>query len=185
MSGNEEMEKKWYVVHTYSGFENKVMQSIMQRKKKYVELDEMIDEVFIPTENVVELRKGKRQERVKKYFPGYILVKMLMNNETWRFIKETPRVSGFIGFTEPENAVPLKDEEVEEIFLRIKEGATKTEQPSLCQRGDSVQIIDGPFVNFNAIVDEVNTDKSMVKVMVSIFGRMTPVELEFSQIEKI
>jgi len=179
------MEKNWFVVHTYSGFENKVMQSIMQRKKKYSDLDEQIEEVFIPTENVIELKQGKRQERTKKFFPGYILVKMVMNNETWRFIKETPRVSGFIGFTEPENAVHLKEEEVAEIFTRMKEGVTKTEQTTICQRGDSVQIIDGPFINFNGIVDEVNKDKSIVKVMVSIFGRMTPVELEFSQIEKI
>jgi len=180
-----EMEKKWYVVHTYSGFENKVMQSIMQRKKRFAELDEMIEEVFIPTENVVELRRGKRQERLKKFFPGYILVKMVMNNDTWRFIKETPRVSGFIGFSEPEKAVPLDDEEVEKILTRIREGASKAERPTHCQPGDSVQIIDGPFINFNGIVDEVNKDKSTVKVMVSIFGRMTPVELEFSQIEKI
>lgn len=179
------MEKKWYVVHTYSGFENKVMQSIMQRKKKYKELDELIEEVFIPTENVVELKKGKRQERTKKFFPGYILVKMLMNNETWRFIKETPRVSGFIGFNEPEKAVPLKDDEIEGIFVRQREGVSKTEQTTHCQRGDSVQIIDGPFINFNGIVDEVNNDRSTVKVLVSIFGRMTPVELEFSQIERI
>jgi transcription termination/antitermination protein NusG len=179
------MEKYWYVVHTYSGFENKVMQSIMQRKKKYQELNELIEDVFIPTENVVELKQGKRQERTKKFFPGYILVKMVMNNETWRFIKETPRVSGFIGFSEPENAVPLKEEEVTGIFTRMKEGVIKTEQTTVCQRGDSVQIIDGPFVNFNGIIDEVNKDKSTVKVMVSIFGRMTPVELEFSQIEKV
>ena len=179
------MEKKWYVVHTYSGFENKVLQSIMQRKKNYDDLDEMIEEVFIPTENVVELKQGKRQERIKKFFPGYILVKMVMNNDTWRFIKETPRVSGFIGFNDPESAVPLKDEEVEEIFTRMEEGVTKTEQTAICQRGDSVQIIDGPFINFNGIVDEVNKDKSTVKVMVSIFGRMTPVELEFSQVEKV
>jgi transcription termination/antitermination protein NusG len=179
------MEKNWYVVHTYSGFENKVKQSIMQRKRVRQEIDDLIEEVFIPTENVVELKQGKRQEKTKKFFPGYILVKMVMNKESWQFIKETPRVSGFIGFSEPENAVPLKNEEVEEIMVKMKDGVAKASHKAICQRGDSVQIIEGPFVNFNGIVDDVNPDKSTVKVMVSIFGRLTPVELEFNQIEKL
>lgn len=174
------MAKKWYGVHTYSGFENKVRLSLQDRIKN-LGLDELFGEILIPSETVVELKKGERRTSSRKFFPGYILVNMELNDETWHVVKETSKVTGFVGGNNP---VQIPDEEVHKITQRMEEGAEKPKPKVLFEVGETVRVIDGPFLNFSGIVEDVKPDKGKLRVMVSIFGRTTPVELEFMQVEK-
>jgi transcriptional antiterminator NusG len=176
------MEKHWYIVHTYSGYENKVRDSLKQRADA-MGMTEAIGEVLIPTEDVVEMRDGNRVISKKKFFPGYVLINMELNDATWHVVKNTPKVTGFVGSaTSP---VPLTQEEVDRIINQVSVAAEKPKPKFQFQRGDSVRIIDGPFSNFQGSVDEVNNDRATLKVMVTIFGRSTPVELEFLKVEKL
>jgi len=174
------MAKKWYGIHTYSGFENKVRLSLLERIKNQG-LEEQFGEVLIPSETVVELKKGEKRTSSRKFFPGYILVNMDLNDETWHVVKETSKVTGFVGGNNPA-AIP--DEEVLKITRRIEEGAEKPRPKVLFEVGETVRVIDGPFLNFSGVVEDVKPDKGKLRVMVSIFGRATPVELEFMQVEK-
>ncbi len=173
------MDKNWYVVHTYSGFEEKVRDAI-EDKVKRKGLEDKISRVLIPTERVVELKGGKKKETDKKFYPGYILVEMVLDDETWHLIRSIPRVTGFVGGTKP---LALPVEEVE-IVLQQLERAPQQPPKTQYQRGENVRIIDGPFANFVGVVDEIDIDHGRLKVMVSIFGRQTPVELSFYQVEK-
>lgn len=173
-------EAKWYIVHTYSGFENKVRQSILERARAQG-LQEKVEEVVVPTRDVVELKKGKRKKVSKKVFPGYVLVKMVLDDETWYLIKNTPRVTGFLG--SGKRPTPVPEEEVEAVVRRLSTAGAKSDKEFV--KGDYVKVIDGPFENFTGVVDELNPEKQKVRVMVSIFGRSTPVELDFLQVEKL
>ncbi|MCI4626051.1 MAG: transcription termination/antitermination protein NusG [Candidatus Magnetoovum sp. WYHC-5] len=173
------MEKKWYVVHTYSGYEEKVKSSVEDKVKLYG-LEDRISRILIPTERVVELKRGKKTESDKKFYPGYILVEMELSDEIWHIVKSVPRVTGFVGGTKP---FALPEEEVEIILQQYEKGPTQ-EIKMQYEKGESVHITDGPFLNFNGYVDEVDIDHGRLKVMVSIFGRQTPVELSFYQVEK-
>ena len=176
------MDKHWYIVHTYSGYENKVRDSLRQRADA-LGMAEAIGEVLIPTEDVVEMRDGNRVISKKKFFPGYVLINMELNDATWHVVKNTPKVTGFVGSaTSP---VPLTQEEVDRIISQVSVAAEKPKPKFQFQRGDSVRIIDGPFSNFQGTVEEVNNDRATVKVMVTIFGRSTPVELDFLKVEKL
>ncbi|KAF0215302.1 MAG: transcriptional antiterminator [Geobacteraceae bacterium] len=174
------MAHRWYGVHTYSGFENKVKLSLQERIKN-MGLEEYFAEILIPSETVVELKKGEKRTSSRKFFPGYILVNMDLNDETWHVVKETSKVTGFVGGNTP---VPIPDEEVQKITRRIEEGAEKPRPKVLFEVGETVRVIDGPFLNFSGVVEDVKPDKAKLRVMVSIFGRATPVELEFMQVEK-
>jgi len=173
------MGKNWYVVHTYSGFEEKVRLSI-EEKIGALGIQEKISKVLIPTERVVELRAGKKKESDKKFYPGYILVEMELDDETWHLIKNIPRVTGFVGGKKP---VPIPEEEVDIIMQQVEKGPVQQVKTQY-QKGDSVRIVDGPFSNFNGFVEDVDMDHGRLRVMVSIFGRNTPVELNFFQVEK-
>ncbi len=173
------MEKKWYVVHTYSGYEEKVKLSV-EEKVETKGLKDKIMRILIPTERVVELRAGKKRESDKKFYPGYVLVEMDLDDETWHLIKNTPKVTGFVGGKRP---VPIPEEEVEIIIQQIEKGPVPQVKTQF-QKGESVRIIDGPFSNFNGFVEDIDADHGRLRVMVSIFGRQTPVELNFFQVEK-
>lgn len=173
------MALKWYVVHTYSGFEGKVKRSLQER----IETSEMQDhfgEILIPEEDIVELVKGEKKTSKRKFFPGYILVRMEMNDETWHIVKNTPKVTGFIGSKDKPS--PISDAEVEALRTRIDEGTLKPKPKFKFENGDHVRIIDGPFTNFDGVIDEVKPEKGKLRVIVSIFGRSTPVELDFIQV---
>lgn len=176
------MAKQWYAVHTYSGFEGRVKASI-EEKIKSLNLEEKITHVLVPTEDVVELKEGKKRVSTKKFFPGYVLVEMELTDETWHLIKNIPKVTGFIGTDNKPS--PLSDEEVGNILKQIETGVTVTKTKTQFQRGDSVRIADGPFLGFTGVIDEVDTEHGKLRVMVSIFGRSTPVEVEFLQVEKV
>ena len=173
------MTKNWYVVHTYSGFEEKVRLSI-EEKIGVLGIQDRISKILIPTERVIELRAGKKKESDKKFYPGYILVEMEMDDETWHLVKSIPRVTGFVGGKHP---VPIPIEEVEIILQQVEKGPVSQVKTQF-QKGENVRIIDGPFSNFNGFVDDVDMDHGRLRVMVSIFGRQTPVELNFFQVEK-
>ncbi len=173
------MGKNWYVVHTYSGFEEKVKLAI-EEKARLKGLDEKIARILIPTEKVIELRGKKKKETDKKFYPGYILVEMELDDETWYLIKNTMRVTGFVGGTKP---VQIPEEEVDVIIQQLEKGPAPVLKTRF-EKGENVRITDGPFSNFLGFVDEVDMDHGRLKVMVSIFGRQTPVELAFSQAEK-
>lgn len=175
-------EMNWYIVHTYSGFENKVKQSLDETVKNQG-LEEEIAEVVVPTEKVVELVKGERKTTTRKFYPGYIMVKMVLNDRTWHIVRDTPKVTGFLGAQE--KPVPLTTEEAERVLNQMEEGAVKPKPKFSFDEGDEVRVIDGPFSNFNGIVEEVKPDKGKVRVLISIFGRATPVELEFVQVSKL
>lgn len=175
------MAKNWYVIHTYSGYENRV-KAVLQERIKASGMEHLFGEILVPTENVVELVKGEKKTSTRKFFPGYILVNMELTNETRHLVRSTPKVTKFI---ESDNKpTPLPEEKVREIINQINEGTLKPKPKVTFEKGDSVRIIDGPFVNFNGIVDEVKPDKGRLKVLVSIFGRETPLELEFLQVKK-
>lgn len=173
------MEKNWYVVHTYSGFEEKVKLSIEEKIDKQ-NLRDRISRILIPTERVIELRGGKKKESDKKFYPGYILVEMELDDETWHLIRSTPRVTGFVGGAKP---LALSEEEVAVIIQQIEKGPVPQVKTQF-QKGESVRIIDGPFTNFIGSIEDVDIDRARLYVMVSIFGRQTPVELNFFQVEK-
>jgi transcriptional antiterminator NusG len=173
------MEKNWYVVHTYSGFEEKVKLTIEEKVDKQ-DLKEKISRILIPTERVIELKAGKKKESDKKFYPGYILVEMDMDDATWHLIRSTPRVTGFVGGSSP---IALSEEEVDVILQQIEKGPVPQVKTQF-QKGEGVRIIDGPFSNFIGNVEDVDIDHGRLNVMVSIFGRQTPVELNFFQVEK-
>jgi len=176
------MEKRWYVLQVYSGFEKKVAETIKETAKKRG-LDKYIEEIMVPTEAVIEVRRGQRINSERKFFPGYALVRMEMNDDAWHLIKNTPKVTGFLGAggTKPE---PISEKEAERLIKQITEGAERPRPSITFEIGEQVRVCDGPFNSFNGTVDEINEDKSRLKVSVSIFGRETPVELEFTQVEK-
>ncbi len=175
------MARAWYILHTYSGFEEKVKANMLERIKKAGQ-EEMFGEILVPTEQVVEMIQGAKKTSTRKFFPGYILLNVDLNDETWHTVRGTPKVTGFVGNDlHPE---PVSDEEAMKIIGRIKDGALKPKPKVMYEEGDAIRVIDGPFANFQGVVDEVHPDKGRVKVMVSIFGRETPVELEFIQIAK-
>lgn len=175
-------DKKWYVIHTYSGFEKKVAASLKERIKA-LNMDGQFDDILVPTEDVVEMRAGSRIITPKKIFPGYIFIKMEMTDDAWHVVKSTPKVTGFIGSaTEP---APIDQEEVDKIIHRVASAQEKPKPKFSFDRGESVRIIDGPFNNFTGVVDEINADRNTLKVLVTIFGRSTPVELDFLQVEKV
>jgi transcriptional antiterminator NusG len=173
------MSKNWYVVHAYSGYEEKVKHSIEDKVEKKG-LKEKIVKVLIPTERIIELRGGKKRESDKKFYPGYVLVEMELDDETWHLIRSTPRVTGFVGGTKP---IPLPEEEMELILQQLEKGPAPHVKTQF-QKGENVRIIDGPFSNFVGFIDEVDMDHGRLRVFVSIFGRQTPVELNFFQVEK-
>jgi len=175
------MSHKWYVVHTYSGYEQKAKKAL-EEKIKTEGAEEQFSDVLVPSENVVEIKKGVKKTSNRKFFPGYMLVKMDLNDQTWHLVKSVPKVTGFVGGTNKPPSVP--DAEVEKITTQISEGTLKPEPKIIFEKGESIRVVDGPFTNFNGIVDEVKPDKGKVKVLVSIFGRSTPVELDFMQLEK-
>lgn len=176
------MTMRWYVVHAYSGFENRVKQSLIERVARSG-LQHKFGEILVPTEEVVEMREGQKRKSERKFFPGYVLVQMEMDDDTWHLVKEVPKVLGFIGGTSDRPA-PITDKEANVILQRVQEGADKPRPKVLFEPGEVVRVIDGPFNDFNGVVEEVNYDKSKLRVAVLIFGRSTPVELEFGQVEK-
>lgn len=173
------MEKKWYVVHTYSGYEEKVKLTIEDNVRRRG-LDDKIGQILIPTEKVIELKSGKKKETTKKFYPGYILIEMVLDDETWHLVNGMPRVTGFVGGEKP---APIHQEEIDVIVQQIEKGPA-TQVMAQFDRGDTVRIIDGAFVNFNGFVDEIDEVHNKLRVMVTIFGRQTPVELNFLQVEK-
>lgn len=173
--------KKWYVVHTYSGYENKAKKTLEERIKRE-KLDDHFGQVLIPTEEVVEMKRGKRRTSKRKFFPGYMLVQMTMTEATWYLVKSTPKITGFVGdSTKPP---PVPDNEVARITNQIAEGADRVIPKVIFEKGDSVRVVDGPFANFNGVVEQVDPEKGKLRVLVSIFGRATPVEMDFVQVDK-
>jgi transcriptional antiterminator NusG len=175
-------EKRWYVIHAYSGYERKVKLALEER----IDLSGLQDsfgEVLVPTEEVLEMRGGQKRKSERKFFPGYVLLQMVLNDDSWHLVKDTPRVMGFIGGT-AEKPAPISQREVDEIMNRLEETVDKPSHKTIYEPGELVRVTDGPFNDFTGTVEEVNYEKSRVRVAVSIFGRSTPVELEFAQVEK-
>ncbi len=176
------MALRWYVVHAYSGFEAQVKRSLEERIKRYG-VEDKFGQVLVPTEEVVEMRDGQKRRSERKFFPGYVLVQMELTDETWHVVKNVPKVMGFIGGT-ADRPAPISDREAQAILHRIEEGTERPRPKVLFEPGEVVRVIDGPFNDFNGVVEEVNYEKSRLLVAVQIFGRSTPVELEFHQVEK-
>ena len=176
------MTMRWYVVHAYSQYENSVMKALRERIGR-AGLQEQFGEILVPTEEVVEIKDGVKRMTERKFFPGYVLVQMDMNEESWHLVKSTPKVLGFIGGT-PDKPQPISDREAEKILNRVTESVEKPRPKTLFDPGESVRVKEGPFADFSGVVEEVNYEKSRLRVAVLIFGRSTPVELEFSQVEK-
>jgi transcriptional antiterminator NusG len=176
------MAMRWYVVHAYSGFENRVKQSLLERIERSG-MQDKFGEIMVPTEEVVEMREGQKRRSERKFFPGYVLVQMDMDDDTWHMVKDVPKVLGFIGGTSDRPA-PITDREADAILQRVQEGAEKPRPKVLFEPGEVVRVIDGPFNDFNGVVEEVNYEKSKLRVAVMIFGRSTPVDLDFGQVEK-
>jgi transcriptional antiterminator NusG len=173
---------RWYVVHAYSGFEQQVKRSLEERVRRYG-MDEKFGQILVPTEEVVEMRGGQQRRSERKFFPGYVLVQMEMSDETWHLVKDVPKVMGFIG-GKGDKPAPISDKEADAILRRVQEGTEKPRPKVLFEPGEVVRVVDGPFNDFNGVVEDVDYDKSRLKVSVLIFGRSTPVDLEFSQVEK-
>jgi transcriptional antiterminator NusG len=176
------MAKRWYVIHAFSGFEKQVQRSMKERIAR-AGMEDMFGEILVPTEEVVEMRGGQKRRSDRKFFPGYVLVEMEMNDETWHLVKEVPKVMGFIGGTS-DNPAPITEKEANTILSRVQEGVDKPRPKILFEPGEMVRVVDGPFNDFNGTVEEVNYEKSRLRVAVLIFGRSTPVELDFHQVEK-
>jgi len=176
------MSKRWYVIHAFSGFEKQVQRSLMERIVR-AGMEDMFGEVLVPTEEVVEMKGGQKRRSDRKFFPGYVLVEMEMNNDTWHLVKEVPKVMGFIGGT-PEKPAPISPKEASAILNRVQEGVDKPRPKVLFEPGEMVRVVDGPFNDFNGTVETVDYDKNRLRVAVLIFGRSTPVELNFHQVEK-
>lgn len=180
---NEAPKKRWYVVQAFSGFEGRVASSLKEHIKMH-EMQDYFGEVLVPTEEVVEMRAGQRRKSERKFFPGYVLVQMLMNDESWHLVRSVPRVLGFIGGTAARPA-PISDKEAEAILNRLEKASESPVHKTMYDAGEVIRVTEGPFADFNGVVEEVDYEKSRLKVSVSIFGRATPVELEFSQVEKM
>ncbi len=176
------MAKHWYVVHAYSGFEKQVKRSLEERISRH-EMEELFGEVLVPTEEVVEMRGGQKRRSERKFFPGYVLVQMELDDDTWHMVKDMPRVLGFIGGTSDKPA-PISEDEANSILQRVEEGVDKPTPKVMFEAGEVIRVIDGPFKDFNGVVEEVNYEKNRLRVSVLIFGRSTPVDLEFTQVEK-
>jgi transcriptional antiterminator NusG len=174
--------KRWYVVHAYSGYEKRVMAGLQEAIERNG-VEDLFGDILVPTEEVVEIRDGKKRKSERKFYPGYVLVNMVMNDETWHLVKSTPRVLGFIGGTADKPA-PITQREADEILQRVESGVDKPRPKTVFEPGEMVRVTDGPFADFNGVVEEVNYEKSRLQVAVLIFGRSTPVELEFGQVEK-
>lgn len=174
-------EKNWYIVHVYSGFEAKVKESLLDRIR-IAKMEDKFEDIMIPSETVVEVKKGEKRSKSRKVFPGYLFVRMELNNETWHLVKNTPKVTGFVG--NATNPAPVPEDQVLRITTQIKEGKMKPKLKIEFEKGESIRVKEGPFANFNGTVDEVNVEKGRLKVLVSIFGRSTPIDLEFAQVEK-
>ncbi|MBV8095550.1 MAG: transcription termination/antitermination protein NusG [Acetobacteraceae bacterium] len=176
------MAKKWYVVHVYSGFEKKIAQQIKEQAAQKG-LENQIEEALVPSEEVVELRRGQKVNAERKFFPGYVLVKMELSDEAWHLVKNTPKVTGFLGTRN--RPTPISEAEAERMLKQTREGVEHRRPSVLFEVGEQVRVADGPFTSFNGTVEEVDEEKGRVKVSVSIFGRSTPVELEYGQVEKV
>ncbi|MEJ2620113.1 MAG: transcription termination/antitermination protein NusG [Candidatus Thiodiazotropha sp.] len=176
------MTMRWYVVHAYSGFESQVQRSLKERVERYG-MQDKFGEILVPTEEVVEMRAGQQRKSERKFFPGYVLVQMEMTDETWHLVKDVPKVMGFIGGT-GDRPAPISEKEANSILQRVQEGVEKPRPKILFEPGEVVRVVDGPFNDFTGVVEEVDYDKSRLKVSVLIFGRSTPVDLEFGQVEK-
>jgi len=176
------MAMRWYVVHAYSGFENAVRRSLSERVKR-VGLEEKFGQILVPAEEVIEMREGQKRKSERKFFPGYVLVQMEMDDETWHLVNDIPKVMGFVGGTSDRPA-PITDKEAQDILQRMQEGTDKPRPKIQFEPGEVVRVIDGPFNDFNGVVEEVNYEKNRLQIAVLIFGRSTPVELEFTQVEK-
>jgi transcription termination/antitermination protein NusG len=179
---SDSSSKRWYVVHAYSGFELHVKRSLEDRIKT-MHLESKFGEILVPTEEVVEIRSGQKRKSERKFFPGYVLVHMEMDDETWHLIKHIPKVLGFIGGTS-DHPAPITDKDVDAILQRVQEGADKPKPKVLFEPGEVIRVTEGPFADFNGVVEEVNYEKNRLKVAVLIFGRSTPVDLNFGQVEK-
>lgn len=181
-SKTSDLKMKWYIVHTYSGFEHKVKTNLFERVKALGQEDSF-GRILVPTEQVIELKKGQKKTTSRKFYPGYIMVQMVLNKETWHTVRNTAKVTGFIGGGSSPSPVP--DEEAERIIRMMEEGISKPKPRYTFEEGDEVRVIDGPFNNFQGTVEEVKPDKEKLRVLITIFGRATPVELEFIQVNKI
>lgn len=176
------MSKKWYVVHTYSGFEKQVVRSLKEHIKS-ASMEDKFGDILLPTEEVVEMKSGQKRTSERKFFPGYVLVQMEMDDDTWHLVKNVPKVSGFIGGSGMK-PTPISEKEADAIIRQVQEGVEKPKPKFSFSTGEQVRVTDGPFQDFNGTVEDVNYEKNKLRVSVSIFGRMTPVELDFSQVEK-
>jgi transcription termination/antitermination protein NusG len=178
------MAKQWYVVHTYSGYEHKVKAALEERVQTLGK-QELFGDILVPSERVLELVKGHKKTSSRKFFPGYILVQMELNNETWHVVKSTPKVTGFVGGSnDPRTIPPISEWEIQEIIQQVQEGVLHPKPKVLFEAGETVKVTDGPFQDFNGVVEEVKPEKGKLRVLISIFGRATPVELDFVQAEK-
>jgi len=175
------MAARWYVIHVYSGFEKKVAQSIEEQARQ-AGMEDLIDQVLVPVEEVVEMRRGSKVNAERKFFPGYVLVKMDMTDQTWHLVKNTPKVTGFLG--SGNRPTPISEREAEHIMHQVQEGIDRPKPSIIFEVGEQVRVCDGPFTSFNGMVEEVDEERARLKVAVSIFGRSIPVELEYSQVEK-
>ncbi len=175
-------QTRWYIIHTYSGFEKKVAQAIKDQAIRK-NMGEVIEEVLVPTEEVVEMRRGQKVSSERKFLPGYVLIRMVMSDETWHLVKNTPKVTGFLGAGGKPS--PITESEADRILRQVQEGIERPKPLISFEIGEMVRVCDGPFTSFNGMVEDVDEDKARVKVAVSIFGRATPVELEYSQVEKL
>ena len=176
------MAQRWYVVHAYSGFEKKVAQAILEQAATQG-LDDLITEVMVPTEEVIEMRRGSKVSTERKFFPGYLLVKMELTDETWHMVQNQPKVTGFVGGKS--RPMPITDAEAERLIKQVSEGVDRPKPSITFEIGEQVRVADGPFATFNGLVEDVDEEKARLKVAVSIFGRSTPVDLDFTQVEKI
>ena len=176
------MAKRWYIVHAYSNFENKVAEAIRERAAQNG-LTDLFEQILVPTEKVVEVRRGRKVDTERKFFPGYVLVEMDMNDDTWHLVKSTPKVTGFLG--SDNKPMPIPEAEALRILQQVQEGVERPKPSITFEIGEQVKVSDGPFASFNGVVEEVDEERSRLKVAVSIFGRATPVELEYGQVEKV
>ncbi|WP_435640429.1 transcription termination/antitermination protein NusG [Micavibrio aeruginosavorus] len=176
------MAKRWYVLHVYSGFESKVAEALMEKAKKHG-LEDRVEQIMVPTEEVMEMRRGQKVNAERKFFPGYVLAKLDMSDEVWHLVKDTPKVTGFLGAGNRPS--PISEKEAERLLKQIQEGVERPRPSVMFDIGEEVKVAEGPFASFNGVVEDIDEEKGRLKVSVSIFGRATPVELEFTQVEKI